>query len=65
MIKMSCTVSKDTMKSSEVGQESIIAISEMLKRALEQHFQFSSQKFADLHISIKFSEDGKANLVLS
>lgn len=65
MIKMSCTILKDSMKKNVADNDLVETVSEMVKRAIDQHFQFSDNKFSDLNISIHFSEDGKANLVLS
>ena len=62
---MSCTILKDSTKENVVNDELVNNVSEMVKRALDQHFQFSDKKFSDLHIAIHFSEDGNANLVLS
>lgn len=61
MIKMSCTISKESQK----DQEIIDSVSDLIKRAIEERFKFSNQKYADINITVKFSEDGKANLVLS
>ena len=66
MIKMSCTVGKEIIKEgSDPSPEIVASVSEMVKRALEQHFRFSSKRFDEIQISIKFGNDGRANLVLS
>ena len=65
MIKLSCSVKNPTATIPENDDQVVEAMADMVKRALQEYYKFSSKKFDEIHISIKFSEDGNANLVLS